>query len=252
MRYDPKKHHLPVFSTSGVLLVDKPADWTSFDVVNFVRSRFNVPKVGHCGTLDPAATGLLVLVLGKFTALSGKFSGEDKIYAATMLLGKETDSGDLTGNVTEERDWRGVTEEMVRAKFAEFTGTRMQLPPMVSAVKIGGKKLYELARKGIEVEREPKEITIHRIDVTRMALPECDFVMHCSKGTYVRTFCTDVGRALGCLGVLKSLRRLKSGRFVIEDAVTVELLKTMEQADLDIHLRKFLFEKLSRLPEVNA
>ena len=141
---------------------------------------------------------------------------------------------------------------MVRAKFAEFTGTRMQLPPMVSAVKIGGKKLYELARKGIEVEREPKEITIHRIDVTRMALPECNFVMHCSKGTYVRTFCTDVGRALGCLGVLKSLRRLKSGRFVIEDAVTVEQLKTMEQADLDIHLRKFLFEKLSKLPEVNA
>ena len=252
MRYDPKKHRLPVFSANGVLLVDKPADWTSFDVVNFVRGRFNAPKVGHCGTLDPAATGLLVLVLGKFTALSGKFSGEDKIYEATILLGKETDSGDLSGNVTEERDWRGVTEEMVRAKFAEFTGTSLQTPPMVSAVKVGGKKLYELARKGIEVEREPREITIRRIDVTRMELPECDFVMHCSKGTYVRTFCTDVGRALGCLGVLKSLRRLKSGMFGIADAVTVEKLKTMEQADLDIHLRKFLFENLSRLPEANV
>ena len=252
MRYDPKKHRLPVFSASGVLLVDKPAGWTSFDVVNFVRARFNVPKVGHCGTLDPAATGLLVLVLGKFTALSGKFSGEDKIYEGTILLGKETDSGDLTGNVTEERGWSGVTEEMLREKFREFTGTRMQLPPMVSAVKVGGKKLYELARKGMEVEREPKEITIHRIDVVRMALPECDFVMHCSKGTYVRTFCSDVGRELGCLGVLKSLRRLKSGMFRIEDAVTVDQLKTMEQADLDIHLRKFLFEKLSKLPEATA
>jgi len=251
VRYNPKKHHLPVFSSNGVLLVDKPADWTSFDVVNFVRSRFNVPKVGHCGTLDPAATGLLVLVLGKFTAMSQKFSGEDKIYEATLLLGKETDSGDLTGNVTETRDWHLVTETMLRDKFTEFTGTRMQLPPMVSAVKVGGKKLYELARKGIEVEREAKEITIHKLDITRLELPECDFVMHCSKGTYVRTFCSDLGRELGCLGTLKALRRLKSGMFRIEDAVTVDQLKTMEQADLDVLLRKFLFEKLSQIAGVN-
>ena len=156
MRYNPKKHRLPPFTSNGVLLVDKPAEWTSFDVVNFVRARFNVPKVGHCGTLDPAATGLLVLVLGKFTALSQKFSGEDKVYDATLLLGQETDSGDTTGTVTARGDISGITEEMVRNKFTAFLGTQMQVPPMVSAVKIDGKKLYELAREGKEARRERK------------------------------------------------------------------------------------------------
>lgn len=252
MRYRPDKHRLPPFTTAGVLLVDKPADWTSFDVVNFVRSRFNVPKIGHCGTLDPAATGLLVLVLGKFTALSGKFSGDDKVYDATLLLGRETDSGDLTGNVTAECDCSCVTEAMLRETIARFTGDILQTPPMVSAVKKDGQKLYELARKGIEVEREPRKITVYSVDVQNIALPECRFVMHCSKGTYVRTYCSDLGRALGVCGTLKSLRRLKSGMFHLEDAVTVEQLKTMEQADLDIMLRRFLYEKLSGLQERQA
>lgn len=247
MRYNPKKHRLPPFTSNGVLLVDKPADWTSFDVVNFVRARFNVPKVGHCGTLDPAATGLLVLVLGKFTALSQKFSGEDKVYDATLLLGQETDSGDTTGNVIATGDVSAITEEMVRNKFVEFTGTQMQVPPMVSAVKVDGKKLYELAREGKEVEREAREITIHELTISRLELPECDFRMHCSKGTYVRSFCSDIGRALGCCGTLKSLRRHRSGMFELADAITVDQLKTMDQADLDIHLRKYLFEKLSQI-----
>lgn len=247
MRYNPKKHRLPPFTSNGVLLVDKPAEWTSFDVVNFVRARFNVPKVGHCGTLDPAATGLLVLVLGKFTALSQKFSGEDKVYDATLLLGQETDSGDTTGTVTAEGDISGITEEMVRSKFTEFLGTQMQVPPMVSAVKVDGKKLYELAREGKEVEREAREITIHELAISRLELPECDFRMHCSKGTYVRSFCADLGRELGCYGTLKALRRLRSGMFDLADAITVDQLKTMEQADLDIHLRKYLFEKLSKI-----
>ena len=138
MRYNPKKHRLPVFQTSGVLLVDKPREWTSFDVVNFVRSRFNIPKVGHCGTLDPAATGLLVLVLGKFTQLSRKFSGEDKTYAATLQLGLETDSWDLDGEVTGRFDWSGVTPEELRKVLATFVGAQEQLPPMVSAVKKDG------------------------------------------------------------------------------------------------------------------
>lgn len=251
MHYNPKKHRLPIFNTNGVLLVDKPAEWTSFDVVNFVRARFNIPKVGHCGTLDPAATGLLVLVLGKFTQLSQKFSGEDKVYEATLRLGIETDSEDMDGKITAEHDWSGVSETQLREGLASFVGVRQQTPPMVSAVKKDGKKLYELAREGIEVERESREITIHSIEITRLELPECDFVMHCSKGTYVRTVCADLGRRLGCGGVLKALRRTRSGAFNVADALSVDTLKTYEQADLELHLRQFLFAKLSRIAGVN-
>ncbi|MDD3885527.1 MAG: tRNA pseudouridine(55) synthase TruB [Victivallaceae bacterium] len=249
MRYDPKRHHLPPFPTSGVLPVDKPAGWTSFDVVNFVRARFNVPKVGHCGTLDPAATGLLVLVLGKFTTLSQKFSGDDKVYEATLRLGLETDSYDLDGSTTATYDWSGVTEEELRRVIAGFVGPQKQLPPMVSAVKVDGKKLYELARKGIEIEREPKDIEIFDLDVKKVALPDCDFVMHCSKGAYVRTLCYDIGRKLGCGGTLAGLRRLHSGKFDLADAITVDKLKTFEQADLDIFLRNYLYDKMSKFTE---
>ncbi len=247
MRYSASKHRLPAMQTSGVLLVDKPLEWTSFDVVNFVRARFNIPKVGHCGTLDPAASGLLVLVLGKFTQLSQKFSGEDKVYEAKLQIGLETDSADLDGEVTATHDWSHVTPEMVRETLMSFVGEQMQTPPMVSAVKKDGKKLYELARQGIEVEREAKAINISSIEITGMELPYCEFVMHCSKGTYVRTLCADAGKKLGCGGTLAGLRRTVSGQFNIADAVTVDTLKTYEQADLEIHVRKFLFEKLSKI-----
>ena len=231
---------MPLFTESGVLLVDKPADWTSFDVVNFVRSRFNIPKVGHCGTLDPAATGLLVLVLGDFTRLSGQLSGTDKVYRATLELGVETDSEDLTGTVLARRDWSGVTETRVREVLASFLGRRQQTPPMVSAVKQGGKRLYELARKGIEVERESREIEIFELSVEAVALPCVDFTLRCSKGTYVRTLCADAGRKLGCGGALKTLRRLACGPFRLEEAVTIETVKTWEPADLAIRLRQTL------------
>lgn len=247
MRYNPKKHRLPPFNSNGVLLIDKPAEWTSFDVVNFVRSRFNIPKVGHCGTLDPAATGLLVLVFGKFTQLSQKFSGEDKIYEATMRIGMETDSEDMDGNVISEKYWSGVTETMLRDTLAGFVGVQQQTPPMVSAVKKDGKKLYELAREGKVVERESKEIEIFSLDISRVELPRCDFTLHCSKGTYVRTLCADAGRKLGCGAVLEALRRTRSGAFSIEDAITMDQLKTFEQADLELHVRQFLYEKLSKI-----
>ena len=221
-------------------------------MVNFVRSRFNVPKVGHCGTLDPAATGLLVLVLGKFTLLSRKFSGEDKEYRARVRLGLETDSYDLDGEVVAEHDTSRITGEQVREALASFVGRIQQTPPMVSAVKVGGKKLYELARKGIEVERESKEIEIYSIDADHVELPCCDFTVRCSKGTYVRSLCHDLGRKLGCGGTLAGLRRLRSGQFRIEDAVSVETLKTFDQGALEIHLRKFLYEKLSKIAEAGA
>ncbi len=181
MRYDARKHRLPVCDVSGILLVDKPREWTSFDVVNFVRSRFNVPKVGHCGTLDPAATGLLVLVLGAFTRRSERFSGDDKTYEGTLQLGVVTDSGDLEGRVIRESDFSGISEPEVREAFKHFSGEQMQTPPMVSAVKIGGKKLYELARRGVEVEREPRRIVISRLELVNFAPPHADFVVECSK-----------------------------------------------------------------------
>ena len=251
MRNNPARHRLPVFDRSGVLLVNKPAEWTSHDVVAFVRSRFNVPKVGHCGTLDPAATGLLVVVLGKFTKLSQKFSGEDKVYEGTILLGRETDSQDMDGAVIRESDPSSVTEQMLRDTFNTFVGDIEQIPPMVSAVKKDGERLYELARKGQEIEREAKPITIFSIDVTKLELPFCEFTLHCSKGTYVRTLCSDVGRKLGCGGTLAALRRTVSGQFNIADAVTIDQLKSFEQADLEIHIRKFLFERLSKIAGVN-
>ncbi len=208
--------------------MDKPATWTSFDVVNFVRSRFNVPKVGHCGTLDPAATGLLLLVLGKFTTLSGKLSGVDKEYCGTLTLGVETDSGDLDGKLIRRTETL-PGEESVRDVFSSFRGKSMQLPPMFSAVKVGGKKLYELARQGVEIEREAREIEISRLEITRMALPDVDFITACSKGTYIRTLATDIGAKLGCGAVLSALRRTRCGKFTVADAVSLDELKNMDQ-----------------------
>ena len=228
MRYNPKKHRLPECKACGVLPVDKPATWTSFDVVNFVRARFNVPKVGHCGTLDPMATGLLLLVLGKFTSLSGRLSGVDKQYTGSLMLGVETDSGDLDGKVV-SRAAVDVTAADTEAAFASFRGKSMQMPPMYSAVKVGGKKLYDLARQGVEIEREAREIEVSRLEITRMELPEVDFIVDCSKGTYVRTLAADIGKKLGCGGVLTALHRTRCGKFSIRDAVTSDELKAMDQ-----------------------
>lgn len=244
MRYNPKKHRLPECKACGILPVNKPATWTSFDVVNFVRSRFNIPKVGHCGTLDPAATGLLLLVLGKFTSLSGKLSGVDKQYTGTLTLGVETDSGDLDGQVI-SRSETLPDEEAIKAAFASFRGRSMQLPPMYSAVKVGGKKLYELARQGVEIEREAREIEISRLDITRIALPDVDFIVDCSKGTYIRTLSTDIGKKLNCGGVLSALHRTRCGRFSIDDSVTPDELKEMDQEQFT----SMMAERLVKLSE---
>lgn len=247
MRYRPDKHHLPIYDRSGVLLVNKPKDWTSHDVVAFIRSRFNVPKCGHCGTLDPAASGLLVVVLGKFTKLSQKFSGEDKVYEGTILLGTETDSQDMDGNIIRQNDWSQITEQQLREAFASFVGDIEQIPPMVSAVKKDGARLYELARKGQEVEREPKQISIYSIDISRIALPYADFTVECSKGTYIRTLCADVGAKLGCGAALYRLNRLRSGEFSLDDAVDIETIRQWTQDDLDRQVTDFLHNRLARM-----
>lgn len=231
-QWDIPVQHKSSFEHSGILLVDKPATWTSHDVVNFVRRTFNVKKAGHCGTLDPAATGLLVLVIGHATKLSSRLMDSDKGYAGRMQLGIETDSQDMDGQIVSQKDPGPITEEAIASAFSKFKGELDQTPPMFSATKKDGKKLYELARKGVEVEREPKKITIHALQIEKIEMPFVDFSISCSKGTYVRTICHDIGRQLGCGATLHSLRRTASGAFKVENAHSVDQMRKWSQDEL--------------------
>jgi tRNA pseudouridine55 synthase len=215
----------------GVLLVDKPAGPTSHDVVDRVRRQFGFKKVGHCGTLDPAATGLLILVLERATKLQDRLMSDDKTYEGTMLLGVSTDSQDADGQVIAEKPVPPLTGEDIERVFAKFRGDIQQVPPMVSAVKHQGTPLYKLARKGKTVEREPRLIHIYNLAVLALELPRIQFRVACTKGTYVRTLCSDIGDALGCGAHLFELRRTRSGKFDAKDAHSLdEILKqTREQ-----------------------
>ncbi len=221
---------------SGLILIDKPEDWTSHDVVNFVRRRFGIRKAGHCGTLDPIATGLLVVLLGRATKLSSRLLMQDKTYAGSLRLGVETHTQDRAGEVIATHDPSGVTPEAVRAAAARLTGEILQVPPMVSALKRDGRRLYKLARTGHEVEREPRPVRVYRFDIEAVEVPVVRFTVECSKGTYVRTLCADLGHALGCGAHLHDLRRLRSGPFRIEDAFTIETLRTWDRAAFLAHM----------------
>ena len=227
----------------GVLLVDKAGGMTSHDVVALVRRRLHIKKVGHCGTLDPIATGLLLLTLGRGTKIQDLLMSEDKEYAGTFLLGVTTDTQDRAGAVLQERPVPPVDEATLRAVFEKYVGDFYQMPPMVSAIKQGGVPLYKLARQGKVVEREPRLVHVYRYTIDRLALPEIDFSVICSKGFYVRTYVHDIGEALGCGAHLKNLRRLKSGRFSVEGAITVEELQTAEPTSI--------LERILTLPEVS-
>lgn len=216
----------------GVLIVDKEKNMTSHDVVDFVRKKFNIKKVGHAGTLDPNATGVLVLLLGKATKLSDKFLQEYKEYEAEMKLGEKTDTADCEGKVTSTREVTS-TEKEIKEAIAEFVGETEQVPPMVSAKKVKGKRLYKLARKGVEVERKPKKITIKTIEIIGIDSPYVRFKLICSKGTYVRQLAEDIGERLGCGAHLTQLRRLRSGSFSIDEAVPFSRLKQMDRKSLD-------------------
>lgn len=210
----------------GILLVDKPSGPTSHDIVDAVRGTFGFRKVGHCGTLDPLATGLLVLVIGKATRLSQYLIGDDKGYYGHMVLGVRTDSQDADGKVTGRDDPSSVTREDVESAFDRFRGDILQVPPMVSAIKQGGRPLYKLARKGKSVEREARLIHIYELRLIGFESPRVDFSVRCGKGTYVRTLCADVGDALGCGAHLGGLRRASSGAFSVEQSVSFpELLR---------------------------
>lgn len=203
----------------GLLLIDKPGGLTSHDVVNRMRRHLGFKKIGHGGTLDPMATGLLVILLGRGTKLSSFVMGSDKTYQGTLRLGVSTSTQDAEGDVVAEADPSGVREEQVREQMTALRGDRMQTPPMVSAVKKDGVPLYKLARKGQVVERDPRLIHIYAFDLTDWRPPDADFRMTCTKGTYVRSLCADIGDALGCGGHLCALRRTASGSFRVDDAI---------------------------------
>ncbi len=218
----------------GILIIDKPLKMTSFDVVEFVRRRLRVRKVGHAGTLDPIASGVLVILLGEMTKSFKNFEKLNKEYIATMRLGAETDTGDSEGKILRESSYENVTEERISSAFKEFCGEIHQIPPMVSAIKFKGKKLYELARKGIEVERNPRKIRIDELSLLRFSPPEVEFYLKCSKGTYVRALVSEIGKRLGCFAHISKIRRISVGPFKIEDSIPLEKIDASHIRDFKI------------------
>lgn len=204
---------------SGLILVDKPSGITSHDVVDIVRRKLNCRKVGHAGTLDPLAEGLLLILVGSYTKMFGKFVTFDKEYTGTLKLGETTTTGDSEGRLTEKKDYRGVSREQIEKTFDSFKGAIEQIPPMVSALRKKGKRLYKLARKGVTVDREPRRVNIYRCDLKKINLPYLDFYVHCSKGTYIRKLSEDIGDKLGCGAHVTKIVRQKVGCFCLDNAV---------------------------------
>src|ERR1700730_12601783 len=234
------KLHDPV---DGLLLVDKASGITSHDVVALVRRRLGAQKVGHCGTLDPLATGLLLIVVGKATKIQDLLMSEDKEYVGTMKLGEITDPQDCDGQVIEQRSVEAIDPGRVEEAFQKFHGDFYQTPPMVSAIKRDGVPLYKLARHGKAVAREARFVHVYAHEILAIRLPEIDFRVICSKGFYVRTYAHEIGEELGCGAHLSDLRRTKSGRFSVEGAVTIEELKTLAPQNV--------IERIISLPEVS-
>ncbi len=222
----------------GILVVDKPKGMTSHDVVDFIRRSFRIKKAGHAGTLDPAATGILVILIGRATKLSSGFTGAEKEYEATLTLGKKTDTADAQGKVLSAGDYSKLTQERIKEAFDSFIGEIEQVPPMVSAVNYKGRRLYKLAREGKVVAPQPRKIHIKELVIKRAAVPQIDFSIKCSKGTYVRKLCDDIGDKLGCGAHLSYLRRTRSGEFGLDRAVTVEELKKYSEEDLERYILK--------------
>jgi tRNA pseudouridine55 synthase len=214
---------LNIFEQGQMLLIDKPLHWTSFDVVRKLRGLVRTRKIGHAGTLDPLATGLLILCTGKYTKRINDYMAQEKEYEGTITLGGRTATYDLESEPVAVQDPSFVTLEMLEAVIAgQFTGEIMQIPPAHSAIKVGGKRVYELARKGIEVKLEPRRVVIKAFSVTRFELPEAGFRVVCTTGTYIRSLANDLGAALGCGGYLSALRRTRIGDYTVEQAFTME------------------------------
>ena len=224
----------------GAILIDKPSGPTSHDVVDAVRRQFGIKKVGHCGTLDPNATGLLIIVLGRGTKLSEKLMGDDKVYEGTIKFGETTDSYDSDGELVASLPVMPVTLAELNEAAATFVGDQMQIPPMVSAIKKNGVPLYKLARKGIEVPREPRLVHIYNFRFTEYAEPIGTFKVACTKGTYVRSIAHDLGQKFGCGAHLATLRRSVSGKFDVADAKPLDEVLRLSTAELEKRVIPFL------------
>src|SRR5688572_20015398 len=224
----------------GALLVDKPVGPTSHDVVDRIRRRFGLKKVGHAGTLDPNASGLLIILLGRGTKLSEKLMADDKVYAGTMKFGEATDSYDVDGKVLETKPVPPITVEELNKLAETFVGDQLQTPPMVSAVKVEGVPLYKLARKGVEVERKPRLIHVYNFNFSSYREPLAEFRLACTKGTYVRSIAHELGQKIGCGAHLSTLRRLVSGRFDVSDALPLANVLELPTIELQKRVLPFL------------
>jgi tRNA pseudouridine55 synthase len=220
----------------GILLVDKPGDHTSHDVVARLRGKLRMKRIGHAGTLDPMATGLLIILVGKATRVSQYLTSLDKEYEGTIELGKVTDTQDADGEMLETRPVPELTEADVAAAIRTFHGDQYQTPPMYSAIKIDGVPLYKSARKGEEVEREPRFIRVMGWEITRFGLPQFDFRMRVTKGTYVRTLAHDLGQKLGCGAHLAALRRTASDKFHVSQALTLDQIQALTLPEIEKRL----------------
>jgi tRNA pseudouridine55 synthase len=230
----------PFAPLDGAVLVDKPAGPTSHDLVDEIRDRFALKKVGHCGTLDPNATGLMIILLGRATKLSEKLMSDDKVYSGWIKFGETTNSYDADGEVLETKPVPPLTVETLNAAAESFLGDQMQTPPMVSAVKVEGVPLYKLARKGVEVERKPRLIHLYNFRFTQYEAPFGCFRMACTKGTYVRSLAHELGQKLGCGAHLATLRRNASGKFDVADATPYEDLLKFSVNELEARVIPFL------------
>lgn len=210
------------FEEGRVLLIDKPLDWTSFDVVRKIRNTVRIKKVGHAGTLDPLATGLLIVCTGKFTKRINEYVAQEKEYKGTITLGATTPTYDLESEPQDFKSLEGISEEMILKATEQFTGEIMQVPPIHSAIKQKGKPVYLMARKGLDVVLEPRKITIHEFEIINIDMPVVTFKVVCTTGTYIRSLAHDFGAALECGGHLSSLRRTRIGSFLASDAMSVD------------------------------
>ena len=226
----------PPREMEGVLLVDKPGDHTSHDVVARLRGKLKIKRIGHAGTLDPMATGLLIILVGKATKFSQYLISLDKEYEGTIELGKVTDTQDADGEVMETRPVPPLTEADVNAAIKTFLGDQYQMPPMYSAIKIKGVPLYKSARKGEEVVREPRFIRVMSWELTRFAPPRLDFRLRCTKGTYVRTLAHDLGQKLGCGAHLAALRRTATDKFNVSQALTLDQIQALSLPEIEQRL----------------
>ncbi len=219
---------------NGIILINKPVGMTSHDVVDYIRKKARIKRIGHTGTLDPNATGLLILCVGKATKLSEYFIALDKTYEGRMQLGVVTDSHDIDGNVIEEKQVPKISTKEIKKHAMNFLGEIEQIPPMVSAIKIGGKRLYKLAREGEVIDRKPRKIKVHEFEILKVELPDIWFRISCSRGTYVRTICHDFGQIIGCGAILAELTRTKIGNYSVEDSVPIDTIESKE--DVQKHI----------------